>query len=77
VENERIFNPTDIASKFNDYFTSVGPGPLCGSEALVREAKAPLSYTILLEDLLCIKKCRQKHGRSYAISMTTLPKFSW
>jgi hypothetical protein len=25
VENERIFNPTDIASKFNDYFTSIGP----------------------------------------------------
>ena len=25
MENERIFNPTDIASKFNDYFTSIGP----------------------------------------------------
>jgi hypothetical protein len=25
VENEIIFNPTDIVSKFNDYFTSIGP----------------------------------------------------
>ncbi len=25
VENEKISNPTDIASKFNDYFTSIGP----------------------------------------------------
>ena len=37
----------------------------------------PLSYTILLEDLLGIKKCPQKHGGSYAISMTTLTLFSW
>jgi hypothetical protein len=33
----------------------------------------PLSYTILLEDLLSIKKCRQKHGGSDAIAMTTGP----
>jgi hypothetical protein len=32
-----------------------------------------LSYTILLEDLLGIKKCRQKHGGSDAIAMTTGP----
>ena len=37
----------------------------------------PLSYTILLEDLLGIRKWSRKHGGSYAISMTTLPKFSW
>ena len=33
----------------------------------------PLSYTILLEDLLGIKKCRQKHGGSDAIALTTGP----
>jgi hypothetical protein len=33
----------------------------------------PLSYTILLEDLLGIKKCRKKHGGSDAIAMTTGP----
>jgi hypothetical protein len=32
-----------------------------------------LSYTILLEDLLGIKKCPQKHGGSDAIAMTTGP----
>jgi hypothetical protein len=32
-----------------------------------------LSYTILLEDLLGIKKCPQKHGGSGAIAMTTGP----
>jgi hypothetical protein len=37
----------------------------------------PLSYTILLEDLLGIRKWSRKHGGSYAISMTTLPKFPW
>jgi hypothetical protein len=38
----------------------------------------PLSYTILLEDLLGTKKCRQKHGGSDAISMmTTLTLFLW
>jgi hypothetical protein len=37
----------------------------------------PLSYTILLEDLLGIKKCPQKHGGSDAIAMTTVlvPRF--
>ena len=34
----------------------------------------PLSYTILLEEVLHIKRCRQKHGGSDAISMTTGPK---
>ena len=34
---------------------------------------ASLSYTILLEDLLGIKKCPQKHGGSDAIAMTTSP----
>jgi hypothetical protein len=34
---------------------------------------APLSYTILLEDLLGINKWSQKHGGSYAIAMTTGP----
>ena len=34
----------------------------------------PLSYTILLEGVLGQKKCRQKHGGSDAISMTTGPK---
>jgi tRNA A37 threonylcarbamoyladenosine synthetase subunit TsaC/SUA5/YrdC len=33
----------------------------------------PLSYTILLEDLLGINKWSQKHGGSYAIAMTTGP----
>jgi hypothetical protein len=32
-----------------------------------------LSYTILLEDLLGINKCPQKHGGSDAIAMTTGP----
>ena len=36
--------------------------------------ETPLSYTILLKEVLGIKKCRQKHGGSYAISMTTGPK---
>jgi hypothetical protein len=40
---------------------------------MAAEGVEPLSYTILLEDLLAIKKCRQKHGGSDAIAMTTGP----
>jgi hypothetical protein len=52
VENGRIFNPTDIASKFNDYFTSIGP-KLAANIPSVNSTfnsflKSPLSNSFML-----------------------------
>jgi hypothetical protein len=44
---------------------------MAGCNEKLPNAVRPLSYTILLEDLLGIKKWSRKHGGSYAIAMTT------
>ena len=38
---------------------------------------SPLSYTILLEEVLAEKKWSQKHGGFDAIAMTAITLFSW